>query len=49
MNVLDMTRKAAILTALCEGNSIASTCRMTGAAKNTVIKLLVEVGEACDA
>lgn len=49
MNVLDMKRKAAILTALCEGNSIASTCRMTGAAKNTVIKLLLEVGEACDA
>jgi len=49
MNVLDMKRKAAILTALCEGNSVASTCRMTGAAKNTVIRLLVEVGEACDA
>ncbi len=49
MNSLDIKRKAAILTALCEGNSIASTCRMTGAAKNTVIKLLVEVGTACDA
>jgi IS1 family transposase len=47
VNTLDVKRKAGILTALCEGNSIASTCRMTGAAKNTVIKLLVEVGEAC--
>ena len=49
MNVLDIKRKAAILSLLCEGNSIASTCRITGAAKNTVIKLLLEVGEACDA
>jgi IS1 family transposase len=48
VNVLDIKRKAAILSLLCEGNSIASTCRITGAAKNTVIKLLLEVGEACD-
>jgi IS1 family transposase len=48
MNVLDIKRKAAILSLLCEGNSIASTCRITGAAKNTVIRLLLEVGEACD-
>jgi IS1 family transposase len=49
MNVLDIKRKAAILSLLCEGNSVASTCRITGAAKNTVIKLLLEAGEACDA
>jgi IS1 family transposase len=49
MNSLNIKRKAAILSLLCEGNSIASTCRITGAAKNTVIKLLLEVGEACDA
>ena len=49
MNVLDTKRKAAILNQLCEGSSIASTCRITGAAKNTVIKLLLEVGAACDA
>jgi IS1 family transposase len=49
VNVLDIKRKAAILTALCEGNSIASTCRMLNVAKNTVIRLLVEVGTACDA
>ena len=48
MNRLDTKAKAAILSLLCEGNSIASTCRITGAAKNTVIKLLLEVGEACD-
>ena len=49
MNVLEIKRKAAILNQLCEGSSIASTCRITGAAKNTVIKLLIEVGTACDA
>jgi IS1 family transposase len=37
-----------VLAALCEGVSIRATCRMTGAAKNTVVKLLAEVGDACD-
>lgn len=32
---------------ICEGNSINSTCSVTGASKNTVLKLLAEVGEAC--
>ncbi len=30
-----------------EGNSIRATVRMTGAAKNTVTKLLVDLGAAC--
>jgi IS1 family transposase len=30
-----------------EGNSIRATCRMTGVAKNTVVKLLVDLGTAC--
>jgi len=30
-----------------EGNSIRSTVRVTGVAKNTVVKLLAEVGAAC--
>lgn len=30
-----------------EGNSIRSTARMTGIARNTVSKLLVELGAAC--
>src|SRR5688500_3709733 len=47
MNTLTLTRRAAIVRALCEGNSIRSTCRMTKAAKATVLKLLVEVGEFC--
>jgi IS1 family transposase len=33
--------------ALVEGNSIRSTVRITGVAKNTVTKLLVDMGNAC--
>lgn len=47
MNKLSPTKRAAILMALIEGNSIASTCRMTGAAKMTVLSLIKEVGESC--
>jgi len=32
---------------LVEGNSIRATCRMTGAAKGTVLKLLTDLGCAC--
>ncbi len=47
MNKLTDAKRAAVLRALCEGNSIRATCRLTGAAKATVLKLLVEVGEFC--
>lgn len=47
MNKLDTARRAAVIRALCEGNSIRATARLTGAAKATVLKLLVEVGEFC--
>lgn len=47
MNKLDVTARAKILACLVEGNSIRATCRMTGAAKGTVLKLLAEVGSAC--
>jgi len=35
--------------ALIEGNSIRSTCRMTGVAKGTVLALIADLGEACAA
>lgn len=47
MNKLDTEKRTQILSCLVEGNSIRATCRMTGAAKNTVVKLLVDAGRAC--
>ena len=47
MNKLNQEKQKQIVAALVEGNSIRSTCRMTGAAKGTVLKLLVDIGEAC--
>jgi IS1 family transposase len=45
MNKLPAERRAAIIRALCEGNGIRATARLTGANKETVMKLLVEAGE----
>src|SRR5229473_3819503 len=47
MNKLSTEKRARILACLVEGNSIRATCRLTGAAKGTVLKLLVDIGEAC--
>lgn len=47
MNRMDTVRRAQVIRCLIEGCSINSTVRMTGAAKHTVPKLLVELGEAC--
>ncbi|HEY4894941.1 MAG TPA: IS1 family transposase [Solirubrobacteraceae bacterium] len=47
MNRLSTEKRAQIIGCLVEGNSIRATVRMTGAAKNTVTKLLVDLGEAC--
>lgn len=47
MNRLSTEKRAAIIGSLVEGNSIRATVRMTGAAKNTVTKLLVDLGAAC--
>lgn len=47
MNKLTKDKRVAVISALVEGNSIRATVRMTGVAKNTVAKLLVEIGAAC--
>jgi IS1 family transposase len=47
MNKLSLGRRASILRALVEGNSVRSTARLTATAKATVLKLLVEVGDFC--
>jgi len=47
MNRLSTAKRVQIVAALVEGNSIRATCRMTGAAKGTVLKLLADLGEKC--
>jgi IS1 family transposase len=47
MNRLPIAKRVAVVSALVEGNSLRSTCRMTGVAMNTVLKLLADLGEAC--
>ena len=47
MNRLTTEDRARILTVLSEGVGINAACRMTGASKNTVLKLMADVGEAC--
>lgn len=49
MNRLSTERRAQIIGCLTEGMSIRSTVRITGAAKNTITKLLVDLGDACSA
>src|SRR6266487_5872520 len=48
MNKLSPERRVRVVAALVEGNSIRATVRMTGIAKNTVVKLLVDLGRACE-
>jgi IS1 family transposase len=47
MNRLSTEKRAQIIGCLVEGNSIRATVEMTGAAKNTITKLLADLGEAC--
>ncbi len=47
MNKLSTKDRARILACLVEGSSIRATVRMTGFAKNTIVKLLADVGAAC--
>jgi IS1 family transposase len=49
MNRLPSDKRQQVISALVEGNSIRATVRMTGVAKNTIVKLLVEIGKACSA
>jgi IS1 family transposase len=46
MNCLTTEKRAQVISALVEGNSLRSVVRMTGAAMNTVLKLLADVGQA---
>lgn len=47
MKTLTNEQRAHVIACICEGNSIRSTVRLTGISKNTITKLLVELGDAC--
>lgn len=47
MNKLNRAKQAQVIAALVEGTSINATVRMTGVAKNTILKLLADLGAAC--
>lgn len=49
MKKLAAADRAHILHLLCEGSSIRDVTRLTGASKNTVIKLMIDAGKACAA
>jgi IS1 family transposase len=47
MKKLAASDRARIIHLLCEGSSIRAVTRLTGASKNTVIKLMIDAGRAC--
>lgn len=47
MNRLNLARRTQIISCLVEGNSIRSTERMTDTHRDTVMRLMIEVGEGC--
>ena len=47
MNRTPLARRTQIIGALVEGNSIRSTERMTDTPRDTVMRLMVEVGNGC--
>ena len=46
-NRLSAEKRAQVVSCLIEGMSIRATVRVTGVAKNTITKLLVDLGDAC--
>src|SRR5258707_7817128 len=48
MNRLSAQERTQVIAALVEGNSNRAPVRMTGVAKNTIVKLLAEIGTACE-
>src|ERR1700683_1884200 len=47
MNRLDTKTRCQVVASLVEGMSIRPTVRLSGVAKNTIQKLLLELGDAC--
>jgi hypothetical protein len=49
MNRLPLARRTQVINCLVEGNSIRSTERMTDTHRDTIMRLMVEVGQGCAA
>jgi IS1 family transposase len=49
MNKLSASDRARILHLLCEGSSVRSITRLLNVGKNTVLRLMIDAGKACDA
>jgi hypothetical protein len=47
MNRVPLARRIQIINCLVEGNSIRSAERMTGTHRDTICRLLAEVGDGC--
>ncbi len=47
MNRLDPSKRVSVVKALCEGVSVNATMRMTGVAKTSILRLLVDLGRVC--
>jgi len=47
MNKLPLQRQTQIISCLVEGNSIRSTERMTDTHRDTIMRLMVQVGDGC--
>jgi hypothetical protein len=47
LNRLSLAKRAQILSCLVEGNSVRATTRLTDVCKDTVLKLLCDVGRGC--
>ncbi|MCE9594992.1 MAG: IS1 family transposase [Planctomycetes bacterium] len=48
MNQLSLEERTRVVGALVEGMSLRGASRMTGIARNTIAKLLLDIGDACD-
>jgi IS1 family transposase len=48
MGNLSSDQRSFIITALCEGNSIRSTARLTGCHRDTIMRLGLEIGNGCE-
>jgi IS1 family transposase len=49
MNTLPLAKRVAFLTRICEGLGVRAACRLVGIAKGTGLRLIREVGTACEA